>query len=83
MLRIRFNLIGKKSQPFYSLVLSNSKTKRNGQSLKNLGFYNPLKKIFNIDFLLIKEKTQNGAELTKSTKKYLVTYIIKKEFNIF
>ena len=83
MLRIRLKLIGKKSQPFYSLVLSNSKTKRNGRSLKNLGFYDPLKKIFKINFFFIKEKIQNGAKLTKSMKKYLSIYVIKKEFNIF
>ena len=42
MLRIRLKLVGKKSQPYYLIVLMNSKTKRNGKVIQHLGTYNPL-----------------------------------------
>lgn len=40
--RIRLARIGKKKAPFYRLVAIDSRAKRDGQYLENLGTYNPL-----------------------------------------
>lgn len=40
--RIRFARIGKKKAPFYRIVAIDSRVKRDGKFLENLGTYNPL-----------------------------------------
>ena len=40
--RIRLARTGKKHQPSFRIVVANSRSKRNGKIIENLGFYNPL-----------------------------------------
>ena len=42
MLRIRLTRTGKKGQPSYRIIVVERRSKRDGQSVANLGFYNPL-----------------------------------------
>ena len=38
---IRLTRMGKKKRPFYRLVVLDSRTRRDGAYLANLGYYNP------------------------------------------
>ncbi|MCL4380067.1 30S ribosomal protein S16 [Candidatus Dependentiae bacterium] len=44
--KIRLSRIGKKHAPFYQIVAVDSRKKRDGQHLENLGTYNPLSNQF-------------------------------------
>jgi len=43
MVRIRLTRLGKKKQPFYRIVVVESRKKRDGAYIESLGYYNPLK----------------------------------------
>ena len=38
---VRLQLLGKKKQPIYRIVVVEKKSKRNGKYIDSLGFYNP------------------------------------------
>lgn len=40
---IRLQVMGAKNRPFYRIVAIDSRRKRDGKALANLGYYNPLK----------------------------------------
>jgi len=42
MLTIRLSRFGKKNRPFYRIVLTEKRSKRDGRYLRELGHYNPL-----------------------------------------
>ena len=42
MLRIKLTKIGKKNQPSYRVVVAEKRSKRDGQYVEQVGFYNPL-----------------------------------------
>ncbi len=44
MLKLRFKKYGRKGQPCYRIVAMDSRTKRDGRAIEQLGYYNPLKK---------------------------------------
>jgi len=39
--RIRLKRLGAKKAPFYRIVVADSRTSRNGQSIAEIGYYNP------------------------------------------
>lgn len=41
MVRIRLTRMGKKKQPFYRIVVVDSRRRRDGKYIESLGFYNP------------------------------------------
>ena len=43
MVRIRLTRLGKKKQPFYRIVVVDSRKKRDGAYIESIGYYNPLK----------------------------------------
>lgn len=66
MLKLRLKRCGRKKQPFYKIVVMNSLSRRDGYSIEELGYYNPLNKSFKID----KNRTvfilQQGVQPTKT-----------------
>lgn len=48
MLKIRLKKIGRKKYATYRIVIMDSKTRRNGKPISDLGFYNPYSKEVNI-----------------------------------
>ena len=49
MLKIRLKRTGRKSKPFYRIVLMENLTRRDGAGIVELGYYDPLKKVINFD----------------------------------
>ena len=42
MVKIRLSRVGAKKRPFYHIVVTDSRNKRDGRSIERLGFYNPV-----------------------------------------
>ena len=71
MLKIRLKRLGRKKQPIYRIIVIDSRKRRDGKAIEELGFYNPHTKELKINTSKIKEKLHHGAKLTK-TVKYLI-----------
>ncbi len=54
MVRIRLSRRGKKKRPFYRIVVTDIRTKRDGSPIDQIGTYDPISKALKID----KEKAQ-------------------------
>jgi len=71
-LKIRLRKQGRKNSPFYRLVLTESQTKRDGQYVEMLGWYNPIQNNtednFSVDAERIDYWLSNGAELSENAK---------------
>ncbi len=68
--RIRLKRLGKKKQPFYRIVVADSRAPRDGRSIETLGHYNPLPEQ---EQLVIKEERlfhwlDQGAEPSDTVK---------------
>lgn len=68
---IRLARIGKKNAPAFKVVVSNTKSKRNGRYLDILGHFNPshTPALLEIDKNKLAEWTQKGALITESVSK--------------
>lgn len=73
MLKIRLKKLGRKKQPFYRIILIDSRKKRDSRAIEELGFYNPIKKKVQLDVKKIQNRRQVGAMLTKT-----VEHLVKK-----
>lgn len=71
MVKIRFTRMGRKNYPFYRIVLVDSRKKRDGAVLQQLGGYNPFSKKFTLN----KEKTldalKKGAQPSETILNFL------------
>jgi len=68
MLKIRLKRLGKKKKPSYRIVLMDVKTKRDGKTIEEFGFYNPITKECTLNLNRIKLREKQGAQLTKTVK---------------
>src|SRR5665647_2282593 len=68
MVIIRLARGGAKKNPFYSVVVADSRNRRDGRFIERVGFYNPLAKIgqegLRLDSARIKHWQSNGAQLS-------------------
>ena len=44
MLKLRLKLIGRRGQPCYRIIVTDSRVKRDGRAIEEVGFYNPITK---------------------------------------
>jgi len=72
MIKIRLKKRGRKGQPCYRIVAMESRTKRDGASLEELGFYNPITDETQLRFQSIKTKLDQGAKPTETVYNILV-----------
>ena len=73
MVKIRLKRLGAKKAPFYRVVVSESRNARNGKSIANLGYYNPMTDPaeIKIDVEAAKEWIGKGAQPSETVKKLL------------
>jgi small subunit ribosomal protein S16 len=76
MLKIRLKKVGRKNQPFYRLVVMENLARRDGKSVAELGYYDPLKKIINFDKGLLHKYLNAGAYPT-DTVRHLIYKMLK------
>nr|YP_011005433.1 30S ribosomal protein S16 [Choristocarpus tenellus]WAM62296.1 30S ribosomal protein S16 [Choristocarpus tenellus] len=73
MLKIKFKRCGRKKKPFYRIVLMQSLLKRDGKTIEELGFYDPLKKNLHINKERVLIRLKHGAQPTLVVKNLLNT----------
>jgi len=66
MLKIRLKRYGRKKQAIYRIIVIDSKKRRDGRALEEVGFYNPLTKETKLNIEKIENRIYNGAQLTKT-----------------
>jgi small subunit ribosomal protein S16 len=64
--------MGKTHNPHYRIVVMEARSKREGESVEELGHYSPLTKELVIDKDKVKEWMQKGAQPTDSVRNVLV-----------
>ena len=69
--KIRLKRLGQKKAPFYRIVVADSRTARNGQSIDEIGTYDPTKdpSEYNVDAEAAKKWLANGAQPTETVAK--------------
>lgn len=68
MLKIRLKRTGRKNKPFYRIVLMENLSKRDGNSIAELGYYDPLKKVINFDKVTLYKYVNCGAYPTDTVR---------------
>ncbi len=79
MLAIRMRRTGSKKRPFFRVVVSEGKSKKEGQFIEVLGFYNPRTKpaTVEIDKERISHWIKNGARPSDSVRTLLARHLTK------
>ena len=65
--KIRLRRMGQKKNPFYSIIVADSRSPRNGRFIEEIGTYEPNTdpSTFNVDEELAKKWLANGAQPTE------------------
>lgn len=73
MVKIRLKRVGAKKQPFYRVVVADSRFPRNGRNIEEIGYYNPLTNPaeVKIDAEKATKWLNNGAQPTETVKALL------------
>jgi len=68
--RIRLKRMGSKDNPFYRVVVADSRSPRDGKFIEEIGYYNPLRQPaeIKIDAEKAKKWLKNGAQPTDTVK---------------
>ena len=66
MVRIRLSRRGKKKRPFYRIVVTDIRTKRDGSPIEQIGTYDPLSKSLKIDKEKAESWIKKGAKPTET-----------------
>ena len=72
MLKIRLKRYGRKKKACYRIIAADSRVKRDGRAIEELGFYNPLTKETHLKFNEIVECLKTGAQPTDTVKNILL-----------
>lgn len=68
--KIRLKRMGAKKNPFYRIVVADSRSPRDGRFIEEIGYYDPLREpaVIKIDEAKAAEWLRRGAQLTDTTK---------------
>ena len=82
--KIRLKRIGRRNRPFYRMVLIDSKKKRDGASIEQLGWYNPIsdEKDCELNSERIIHWLNKGAQPSKAAKKLIKNKGISFEWHL-
>ena len=71
--KIRLRRMGAKKQPFYRIVVADSRYPRDGRFIEEIGYYNPMTdpSTFKVDEEKAKKWLGNGAQPTDTVKALL------------
>ena len=72
MLKLRLKRYGRKKQACYRIVATDSRTKRDGRAIEELGFYNPLTDETHLKFEPIIKRLKQGAQPTDTVHNIFV-----------
>ena len=73
MIKIRLKRLGSKKNPFYRIVVADSRSPRDGRCREEIGYYNPLcdPAEIKVDNEAAQKWLNNGAQPTDTVKKLL------------
>ena len=73
MVKIRLTRLGSHKKPFYRVIVTDSKTRRDGPFVEVLGTYDPLKEPSEVKLDLDRAKLwlQKGAQATDTVRKIM------------
>ncbi len=69
MVKIRLTRGGAKKRPFYHIVVTDQRNKRDGRAIERVGFYNPIAVVtetkLQLDTVRVKHWLGHGAQMTE------------------
>ena len=71
MLKIRLKRYGRKKYAIYRIIIIDSRKRRDGRALEEVGFYNPLTNEIQLNIPTIKKRIQEGAQMSRTVKNLL------------
>lgn len=71
MIKIRLKKFGKKREASYRIVAIESKSRRDGRPIEELGFYNPRTDETRLNVPAIVARLKNGAQPTETVRSIL------------
>lgn len=71
MIKLRLKRYGKKQEASYRIVAINSRARRDGRPLEELGFYNPRTDEIRLDVPGLVKRLQQGAQPTDTVRRIL------------
>ncbi len=71
MIKLRLKRFGKKREVSYRIVAIESKTRRDGRPIEELGFYNPRTDETRLDVPAIVKRLQQGAQPSQTVRSIL------------
>lgn len=71
MIKLRLKRYGKKRAASYRIVAMNSRDRRDGRPLEELGYYNPITDETRLSVEAIVKRLQDGAQPTDTVRKIL------------
>ncbi len=78
MVKIRLSRAGTKKRPFYHIVVTDSRNKRDGRSIERLGFFNPIaagqEQKLSIDTERVDYWVSRGAQTSERIARLLKEY---------
>jgi small subunit ribosomal protein S16 len=66
MVKIRLKRLGRKHSPFYRIVVTDIRNRRDGAPLMELGYYNPMSKQLKLDKKAALDWISKGAQPTET-----------------
>ena len=84
-IKIRLKKVGRKKQPYYRMVVTDSRKPRDGEVIERLGFYDPIKGKFSmkVSSSEVVNWIKNGAQPTEIAKNLLKRYGFYKWYEEF
>ena len=81
--KLRLKRMGKKQAPFYRIVAADSRNKRDGKAIEEVGYYDPTKNPaeIKVDEELALKWLKNGAQPTDTVRSILSTQGVMKKFH--
>ncbi|CAN7232778.1 small subunit ribosomal protein S16 [Pseudoxanthomonas japonensis] len=72
MVKIRLTRGGAKKRPFYHIIVTDSRSARDGRNIERVGFYNPVaagaEKRVELNIARVDHWVGNGAQLTEKVR---------------
>jgi len=72
MIKLRLKKYGRKGQPCYRIVAMDSRVKRDGAAIEELGFYNPMTDETHLKYQNIIARLKQGAQPTETVRNLFV-----------
>lgn len=73
MVKIRLKRLGAKKNPFYRIVVADSRVARDGKTIQEIGYYDPTQEpsLIKVDAEAAKKWIANGAQPTDTVRSIL------------